>query len=46
MKNLVPYLKLYREYMENLHISGELMDTWRKKSPAFAAIVEEIEVSE
>ncbi len=46
MKNIVPYLKLYREYMENLHSSGELIDVWRKKSPAFNAIVQEIEVRE
>ena len=44
LKSLVPFLSLYREYMENVHTSISLVDTWRQKSQAFSTIVDEIEV--
>ena len=44
MKGLAPFLKMYTEYVKNFDNSMRLLKVWCKKSPRFAAIVDQIQV--
>ena len=45
MKKFAPFLKLYSEYVKNFDHSLNVINSWMIKSPAFAGIVEKIQVS-
>ena len=44
--DIIPLLGLYREYMENFNRSMAAINTWTQKNPLFAALIEEVEVTE
>jgi len=44
MKNNAPFLKLYADYVQNFDLAMETINTWMEKSPAFAFLLEALQV--
>ena len=45
MKKLTPFLKLYTEYVKDMHRSYRLVNSYEEKSSAFAAMLKEEKVT-
>lgn len=45
MKTFAPFLKLYTEYVKNFDNAMTTINLWLEKSPKFASIMEELQVS-
>ncbi len=45
MRAIVPFLKLYIDFVENFSKSMETFDLWTHKNPLFGALIREVEVS-
>ena len=45
MKKNAPFLKLYTAYIKNFDNAMSLINHWLEKSPKFAAIIQEIQVT-
>lgn len=46
MKSFAPFLKMYTEYVRNFDNAMTLINQWQAKCPRFAAIMDEIHVSD
>ena len=46
MKKLVPFLKLYTEYVKNFEKALQLVDQTEQKSSAFATLLTEVRVKQ
>ena len=44
MKKFAPFLKLYTDYVQNFDQAMDAINTWTEKSPAFAALLEALQV--
>ena len=44
MKKLTPFLKLYTEYVKDMHRSSSLVNSYEEKSSAFATILKDAKV--
>lgn len=46
LQKLVPFLKMYGEYVKNFDRAVELVSTWTQRSPLFKDIVQGIQVGQ
>jgi len=44
MKKFAPFLKLYTDYVQNFDQAMDAINTWTEKSPAFASLIQALQV--